>query len=56
MVEIASEEQNKVKKMKRTEDSLRDLRDNIKHPNIQIQESQKNNRKRKGVRKFLKRL
>ena len=25
MVEIASEEQNKVKRMKRTEDSLRDL-------------------------------
>ena len=36
MVEIASEEQNKVKKMKRTEDSLRDLRDNIKCTNIQI--------------------
>ena len=31
MVEITSEEQNKVKKrMKRTEDSLRDLWDNIK--------------------------
>ena len=36
MVEITSEEQNKVKKMKRTEDSLRDLWDNIKHTNIQI--------------------
>ena len=36
MVEIASEEQNKVKRMKRTEDSLRDLWDNIKHTNIQI--------------------
>ena len=31
MVEITSEEQNKVKRMKRTEDSLRDLWDNIKH-------------------------
>ena len=30
MVEIISEEQNKVKRMKRTEDSLRDLWDNIK--------------------------
>ena len=30
MVEITSEEQNKVKRMKRTEDSLRDLWDNIK--------------------------
>ena len=34
MVEITSEEQNKVKRMKRTEDSLRDLWDNIKHTNI----------------------
>ena len=30
MVEITAEEQNKVKRMKRTEDSLRDLWDNIK--------------------------
>ena len=36
MVEINSEEQNKVKRMKRTEDSLRDLWDNIKCTNIQI--------------------
>ena len=36
MVEITSEEQNKVKRMKRTEDSLRDHWDNIKHTNIQI--------------------
>ena len=34
MVEITSEEQNKVKWMKRTEDSLRDLWDNVKHTNI----------------------
>ena len=34
MVEITSEEQNKVKRMKRTEDSLRDLWDNIKCTNI----------------------
>ena len=34
MVEITSEEQNKVKRMKRTEDSLRDLWDSIKHINI----------------------
>jgi len=34
MVEITSKEQNKVKRMKRTEDSLRDLWDNIKHTNI----------------------
>ena len=36
MVEITSEEQNKVKRMKRTEDSLRDLWDNIKHINMPI--------------------
>ena len=36
MVEITSEEQNKVKRMKRTEDSLRDLWDNIKCTNIRI--------------------
>jgi len=36
MVEITSEEQNKVKRMKRTEDSLKDFWDNIKHTNIRI--------------------
>ena len=36
MVEITSEEQNKIKRMKRKEDSLRDIWDNIKHTNIQI--------------------
>ena len=34
MVEITSEEQNKVKRMKRAEDSLRDLWDHIKCTNI----------------------
>ena len=34
MVEITSEEQNKIKRMKRTEGSLRDLWDNIKRTNI----------------------
>ena len=36
MVEITSEEQNKGKRMKRTEDSLRDLWDNIRYTNTQI--------------------
>ena len=36
MVEITSEEQNKVKRIKRTENSLRDLWDNIKYTNIRI--------------------
>ena len=34
MVEITSEEQNKVERLKRNEDSLRDLWDNIKCTNI----------------------
>ena len=45
MVEITSEEQNKVKRMKRTEDSLRDLWDNIKHTNIRILEVPKEKKK-----------
>ena len=36
MVEITSEEQNKVKRMRRTEDSLRNFWDNIKCTNNQI--------------------
>ena len=36
MVEITSEEQNKVKRMKRTEDSFRDLWDHIKCTNTRI--------------------
>ena len=36
MVEITSEKQNKAKRMKITEDSLRDLWDNIKYTNIRI--------------------
>ena len=35
-MEITTAEQNKEKRMKRTEDSLRDLWDNIKHTNIRI--------------------
>ena len=35
-VEMTSEEQNKVRRMKRTEDSLRDVWDNIKCTVIQI--------------------
>ena len=41
MVEITSEEQNKVKRMKRTEDNLRDLWDNIKLQGSQKKEYEK---------------
>ena len=36
MVKITANEQNKVKRMKRTEDSLRDFWNNIKHTDIRI--------------------
>ena len=34
MVEITAEQQNKEKRMKRNEDSLRDFWDKVKHTNI----------------------
>ena len=52
MVEITYEEQNKVKRMKRTEDSLRDLWDNIKHTNIQIIGVSEEEEKKKGYEKI----
>ena len=48
MVEITSEEQNKVKRMKRTEDSLRDLWYNIKPTNIRIIGVPEEEEKKKG--------
>ena len=51
MVEITSKEQNKVKRMKRTEDSLRDLRDNIKRTNIQRIGVPEEEKKKKGYKK-----
>ena len=52
MVEITSEEPNKVKRMKRTEDSLRDLWDNIKCTNIQIIGVPEEEEKKKGYEKL----
>ena len=54
MVEIIAMEQDKEKRMKINEDSLRDLRDNIKYTNIHtigVPEGEK----RKDLRKYLKR-
>ena len=51
MVETTSEEQNRVKRLKRTEDSLRDLWDNIKCTNIQII-GLSEEEKKKGYEKF----
>ena len=57
MVTITSEEQNEVKRMKRIEDSVRDLWDNIKCTNIQIiGVLEREEKKTKGTRKILKRL
>ena len=53
MVEITAIEQNIEQRMKRNEDSLRDLWDNIKHTNIhtvRVPEEE-----RKDLRKYLKR-
>ena len=51
MVEITSEEQNKVKRLKRTEDSLRDLSDSIKATNILIIGFPEEEEKKKGYEK-----
>ena len=51
MVEVNSEEQNKVKRMKKTEDSLRDLWDNIKRTNTGITGVPEEEEKKKGYEK-----
>ena len=53
MVEISESERKKEKRIKINEDNLRDLRDNVKHPNSQtigIPEED-----RKTMRKYLRR-
>ena len=56
MVEITSEEQNKVKRMKRAEDSLRDLWDNVKCTNIQIIGVLEEEEKKKGYEKIFEEI
>ena len=51
-METTSEEQNKVKSMKRTEDSLRDLWDHIKHNNIWIIGVPEEEKKKKYEKNF----
>ena len=52
MVEITYEEQNKVKRMKRTEGSLRDFWDNVKLTNIWIIGVPEEEEKKKGYEKY----
>ena len=56
MVEIISEEQNKVKRMERTEDSLRDLWDSIKLTNIPIIVVPEEEEKKKGFEKIFEEI
>ena len=56
MVEFTAAEQNKEKRMKGNENSLRDLWDYIKCNNIHIIRVQKEKRERKDPRKYLKRI
>ena len=56
MVEITSEEQNKVKRMKRTDDSLKELWDNIKHTNIRIIGVPEDEEKKKGYEKIFEEI
>ena len=52
MVEMTFVEKNKIKRMKRTEDSLRDLWKNIKHTNIWMIEVPVEEEKKKGYEKI----
>ena len=52
IVEISTAEQNKEKRMKRIEDSLRDIWDNIKRTNIQIIGVPEEEERKKGTEKI----
>ena len=57
IVKITITEQNKEKRMKRTEDSLRDLWDNIKRTNIRIiGVPEEEEEKRKGSEKIFEEI
>ena len=56
MVEITAREQNKEKRMKRSEDSFRDLWDNIKRNNIRIIGVPEEEEKKKGSEKIFEEI
>ena len=55
-MEITTAEQNKAKRMKRSEDSLRDLWDNIKCTNIRIIGIPEEEEKKKGTEKIFEEI
>ena len=55
-MEITFEEQNKVKRRKRTEDNLRDLWNNIKCTNIRIIGVPEEEEKKKGYEKIFEEI
>ena len=56
IVEITTTEQNKEKRMKRIEENLRDLWDNIKHTNIRIIGVPEEEEKKKGTEKIFEKI
>ena len=56
MVEITAEEQNKGKRMKKIEDSLRDLWDNIKCSNIRVLGVSEEEEEKKGTEKIFEEI
>ena len=55
MVEITSEEQNKVKRMKRTDDSLRDLKQYQMHQHLNYR-GPRRRREKKGYEKIFEEI
>ena len=55
-MEITTAEQNKEQRMKRIEESLRDLWDNIKHTNIRIIGGPEEEEKKKGTEKIFEEI
>ena len=56
MVEINGAERKKEKRIKRNEGNLRDLKDNVKHPNFQIIGVPEEEHKKKGHEKILEEI
>ena len=56
MVEFTATEQNKEKRMRRNEDSLRDLWDKINHNNIRIMEVPKEEERETGPKKIFEEI